>query len=111
MEKILLEYPEVDAVMTVNDPTGMGVYEVLQKLDRINQISIFSVDGSPEGKLMVKYGLFASTAAQSPITIGRIAAEQASSFLNGFSIEKRIVVPVFLITREDINEFKTIGWQ
>lgn len=111
MENILQAHPDVDVVMGVNDPSAMGALAAIEaaKIDR--KILIYGVDGAPEAKQMIKEGKLEGSAAQSPKTIGTTAAELAYKLLAGETIEKLVLVPVTLITAENVDQFGLDGWQ
>ena len=75
------------------------------------EVSIYGVDGSPDGKSMIQEGLIKGTSSQKPSVIGKIAAETAYKYLNGETIEDYIVVPVTLVTKENLPAFDIDGWE
>ena len=60
---------------------------------------------------MIQKGYIEGTVAQFPLKMGKTAAQTAYAYLNGKSIEKRICIPVELITRKNLNRFDVHGWQ
>jgi len=100
-----------DVVMGGNDPTALGALAALESHHMTGDILIYGVDGSPDGKMMIKEGYLEGTSAQHPRQMGRIAAEVAYAYLNGEKVERNIVVPVDLITRDNLDEFTIDGWQ
>ncbi len=111
MESILQAHPDVDVVMGVNDPSAMGALAAIQAASVSHPILIYGVDGAPEAKKMIKEGKLEGSAAQSPKTIGTTAAELAYKLLAGEAIEKEVLVPVTLITKDNVDEFGLDGWQ
>ena len=51
------------------------------------------------------------TAAQSPETIGKETIKATYELLSGKEVEKNIVVDTFLITKKNVEEYGTDGWQ
>ena len=51
------------------------------------------------------------TAAQHPIIMGRTAAGKAYEYLNGKKVEKKIVIDVDMITKDNLNEININEWQ
>ncbi|RDU22300.1 sugar ABC transporter substrate-binding protein [Anaerosacchariphilus polymeriproducens] len=111
MENIIQAQPEINVVMALNDPTALGALAALQAAGRDKDVLLYGVDGSPDAKKMVKDGVLTATAAQSPIGIGTTAAQTAYAFLEGKTVEKNISVPVVLITKDNVDEYGTDGWQ
>lgn len=111
MENIIQANPEINVVMSLNDPTAMGALAALQAANRAEGVLIYGVDGSPDAKQMIKEGKMTGTAAQSPIGIGRTAAELAYRILDGETVEKFVSVPVIYIDKNNVDEYGTEGWQ
>ena len=74
-------------------------------------VLVYGVDGSPEIKAFIKSGEVTGTGAQSPINIGKKAAEVAYKILNGESYEKNISVETSLIDKNNVDQYGTEGWQ
>ncbi len=111
MEKIIRMNIDFDVVMCTNDPSAIGVLAALQAAGREESVYIYGVDGSPDAKKMVKEGKITATVAQSPMSIGRTAAESAYDLLAGNPIAHEILVPVELIDAENVVSFGLDGWQ
>jgi ribose transport system substrate-binding protein len=101
MRDMLGRFPELDAVFPINDPGALGCISAIESAGRLGQVTVVTVDGSREGAAAVLTGKLYSTSAQFPREIGRIAAEKAYEHLAGKPVEKNIVVPVKLITKEN----------
>lgn len=100
-----------DVVMGGNDPTALGALAALQLNHIDDKVLIYGVDGSPDGKMMIKEGYLEGSSAQYPITIGTVAAKTAYEYLENKHVDKRITVPVKLITKENLYKFEIDGWQ
>jgi ribose transport system substrate-binding protein len=75
------------------------------------EILVYSVDGSPEAKTMVAEQMMTATCAQFPDRLASEAARAAYEILNGNEVEKEIIIPVELITEENVDRFGISGWQ
>ncbi|MBN2810395.1 MAG: sugar ABC transporter substrate-binding protein [Spirochaetales bacterium] len=111
MENIIQAQPVVNVVMGLNDPTAMGALAALEAAGRAKDVLIYGVDGAPDAKKMVAEGRLTATAAQSPIGIGREAANAAYSLLAGEQVKKEILVPITLIDKSNVAQYGTDGWQ
>jgi len=111
IEEMLKSYPEVTAIMGVNDPTALGALAACQAANRTN-ILIYGVDGSPAAKAEIaRRGQFAGTGAQSPISIANKSVAVAYEILNRQVYERQILVRTFIINQENIDEYDINGWQ
>lgn len=111
MSEIIREHEEINVVMALNDPTAMGALAALQVAEREKEVLIYGVDGAPEAKQMIKDGKMTASAAQSPISIGTVAATVAYDLLAGKDVEKLIYVDIILINKKNVDEYGTIDWQ
>ena len=106
MTDLLTASPKLDAVFAINDPTGIGC-DLAAKQAQRKDFFIVGVDGSPDGAttLKSKGSLFEATPAQDPYTMAKKAVEVGYGVMNGKKPEQEtILVPVKLITRENVNE-------
>ena len=111
MENIIQANAKIDVVMGLNDPTAMGALAALRSANRENGVLIYGVDGAPDAKKMIQEGKMTATAAQSPMGIGKIAAENGYKILNHEKVERLILVPVFLIDKNNVAKYGVSGWQ
>lgn len=105
MQELLGKYPALNAVFAVNDPSASGAISAIEAAGRLGDVTVVSVDGSPEGIVAVQAGRLYSTSAQFPREIGRIAAQRVYEYLDGNPVEKDIKVPLELITPDNVNAF------
>lgn len=111
MADLLSEHPEVDVVMSLNDPSAFGAMAAIEGAGLSGQILIYSVDGSPEAKTMVAEHMMTATCAQFPSLLANEAAKAVYEVLSGFETEKEIIIPVELITEKNVYRFDISGWQ
>jgi len=111
MEKIIQDQKKIDVVMGINDPTSMGALAALQAAKRDKGVLIYGVDGAPDAKKLIREGKMTATAAQSPMSIGQTAAETAYHILKGETVQKTILIPVFLIDKNNVDQYGVDGWQ
>ena len=111
MADLLKEHPEADVVMALNDPTAFGAMAAIEGAGLSGEILVYSVDGSPEAKTMVAEQMMTATCAQFPGSLASEAAKAAYEILNGSEVEKEIIIPVELVTEENVERFGISGWQ
>lgn len=111
MNEIVQDGINFDVVLGGNDPTALGALAALQMNQKQEGIMIYGIDGSPDGKVMIREGYMEGSSAQRPILIATTAAEMAYDYLAGKEVEEHVIIPVTLITRSNIHEFDIAGWQ
>ena len=111
MEQLLREFPEADVLMALNDPSVFGGLAAIQGAGASGRFLAYSVDGSPEGKSMVNSGFLTATCAQFPSRIAEEAVKQAYAAINGGCEYNEVIVPVELLTAENVGQYGIDGWQ
>jgi ribose transport system substrate-binding protein len=110
MTDLLTSFPKIDAVFSINDPSGIGA-ELAAKQAKRSEFFIVSVDGAPEAKQAIEdpKSLFVATAAQNPLGMTQKAVQVGNDILHGKKpADPNILIPVKLITRDNVSQYK--GW-
>ena len=94
-----------DNIFCLNDLAAVGVVAALEENQMLDHVGVYGVDGSPDAKALIEEGMMDATAAQFPTEIGSRAADAIYRLLDGKSVEKNILVPVKLVTRQNVEEF------
>ncbi len=102
---------DFNVVLGGNDPTALGALATLQQYHMEEGILIYGIDGSPDFKAMLELGYVTGTSAQSPRTIGTMAAEKAYEYLGGKEIEAYISIEPYMINKENLANYEINVWQ
>lgn len=100
-----------DSVFCLNDLSSVGVAAALDENGMLGEIQIYGVDASPDAKALIAEGMMEASSAQFPTEIGKAASEAVYRLLSGEQVEKNILVPVQLITRDNVEQFGIDRWQ
>lgn len=111
LSALLDQNKRIDTVMALNDPSAMGAMAALEEHNVLDQTLVYGVDGAPEAKSMIAEGSMTGTVAQFPIKIGQTTAQVIYQILSGEEYETEIIVPVELVTSDNIDQFDLDGWQ
>ncbi len=111
-QEMLNEHKDIDVIMCGNDQIAVGATTAVN-LAGMRNVIIYGVDGSPDIKkeLMKPDTQIAGTAAQSPIGIGKQAAETGIAILDGDEYEEEIYEDVFMINSDNVKMYGADGWQ
>ncbi|UYL08252.1 substrate-binding domain-containing protein [Bdellovibrio sp. SKB1291214] len=111
VSQFLKEFPNkgsVDVVFTVNDGGGLEIVKELQAKKR-TEIKHVTFDGDPESVQNLRSNkLTVINSAQYCGELGRETTRTLIRVLNGQPVEKKIRIPTFAITRNNIAEYP--GW-
>lgn len=111
VDKIIEEYQNIDIVMGLNDPAAMGALAALDSKGAREGVLVYGIDGSPEGKKLIKEGMMTGTAAQSPKQMADTAVNAAYQILQGEKVEKKKVISVQMITKKNVEQTDISRWQ
>lgn len=87
MENCLQKNPNINLVYSINEPSGLGAYNALQKAGKAQQAMIVSVDGGCTGVQAVKDGKIAATSQQYPL---KMASEGVDAIVNWVRNGKKV---------------------
>lgn len=105
MENFLQANPEIVGAFALNDPSAQGMISAIISSKKLGQVNVVSVDGSANGKKLIKEGKLLGSAAQSPDVIGKTAVESAYKILNKETVEKSIKIPVIWIDASNVDKY------
>lgn len=110
MTALLAEFPHIDAVFAINDPTAVGADLAARQAGR-DGFFIVSVDGAPEAVAALGQAdsLLAATAAQNPRLMAARGVELGYRVLRGEAeTPLTLLIPTPLITRDNVDGYR--GW-
>lgn len=113
MEDFLIAHPEIKGVFALSDRMILGAYTSCAAANR-NDIVLVGLDGIYEALSAVKQGHISADVAQRPDLMGAYVVKYAVKYLDGETIDKRIVVPMVLATPDNVDpliaNWKALGF-
>src|SRR5919202_3190801 len=103
-QNILQSHPDVQAVFACSDLMALGAVEAIAAAKKTGQIVVVGFDATDEARKAVLAGTMVATVAQSPDRMGALAVENAYRILKGEQVKEEYVVPIKLITKENVDE-------
>ncbi|MGW3649386.1 ABC transporter permease/substrate-binding protein [Streptomyces sp. NPDC000878] len=104
MTNLLQANPGISGVFAENDEMALGAIKALgSKAGK--SVSVIGFDGTPDGLKAVADGTLYASVAQQPKELGRIAVENALRVAEDKDVEKTVMVPVKVVTKENVAEF------
>ena len=107
MENILQANPAIDGVYAANDEMAMGALEAIKAAGRVNKITMIGCDAIDPAKEEVKKGNLAATIAEPPFFLGKAAVTTALKVIKHEKVEKAVILPSNLVTKDNVNTIKT----
>ncbi|MBD5502095.1 MAG: sugar ABC transporter substrate-binding protein [Lachnospiraceae bacterium] len=111
LQQAIEEGTEFDSIFCLNDLASVGVAAALDEKHMLGEVDLYGVDASPDSKALIAEGMMRASAAQFPTEIGKTAAEMIYRLTAGEQVEKNILVPVELVTEENVEQFDIDRWQ
>ena len=111
MEAFIKEGVFFDNVFAINDPSCIGAAAALDASGLLDSVGLYGVDASPEVKAMIREGSIQASVVQFPTRVGEKAADTLYSLLKGEKVESKILIPVELVTQENLEEYNVDRWQ
>jgi ribose transport system substrate-binding protein len=101
MESALVEHPEINVVVSINDAGALGAYQALQNANR-NDAIIVGIDADPQAvQLIQQQTMYRGTVDTAPAVTGQMTVNAAVRLLAGSDFPHNIAVPVHLVNREN----------
>ncbi|GLR10940.1 rhizopine-binding protein [Mixta theicola] len=93
---------QIDAIASNNDEMAIGA---LMALGKDNKVLITGVDGTPDALQQIKNGRMIATVFQDAKGQGEGAVQTAISLVKGEKVQKNMMIPYQLITKENYQQF------
>ncbi|WP_128428607.1 substrate-binding domain-containing protein [Streptomyces cyaneus] len=104
MTNLLQANPDIDGVFAENDEMALGAIKALgSKAGK--SVQVIGFDGTADGLKAVEAGTLYASVAQQPTELGRIAVQNAVKAAEGDKVEKSVMVPVKVVTKENVAGF------
>ncbi|MEV5525827.1 ABC transporter permease/substrate-binding protein [Streptomyces prunicolor] len=104
MTNLLQAHPDIDGVFAQNDEMALGAIKALGSKAG-SSVQVIGFDGTPDGLTAVKAGTLYASVAQQPTELGKIAVDNALKIAEGKSVAKSVMVPVKVVTKENVAGF------
>lgn len=111
VQKMINKYHNIDVIMALNDPAAMGGLAALDSKGEREGVLVYGIDGSPEGKKLIREGMMTGSAAQSPKQMANTAISSAYAVLQGKKVPKKKTISVYMITKKNIEKTDISRWQ
>jgi len=104
MENLLVQFPEIDAVLCANDEMALGALAAIEEAGRLDEIMIAGYDGNSATKQNIKDGKILATADQTPGAQGYWGVLAIYMAVKGYPCPRKLYVPAPVITIDNVGE-------
>ena len=104
-ENLMQRFPVIDAVVSANDDMAVGIAEALAAAGRGGKTKVVGIDGIPDATAAIAAGKMFATADFSGHDQAFLAVTAAVHKLQGKPVPKEIILPVVIVTKENVKGF------
>ncbi|KAB2904793.1 MAG: sugar ABC transporter substrate-binding protein [Anaerolineae bacterium] len=107
METALVEHPEINVVVSINDAGALGAVQALENAE-VEDAIVVGIDADSQAIELIKAGdsYYRGTVSTVPDVTGVMTINAAVKVLAGSEIPQNIAVPVSLVTAETLAEME-----
>jgi hypothetical protein len=103
-QELLVATPGIRGLFIQTDTPTLGAVQAIRAAKRSGDIAVAAFDGTPEFIELFKNGDLVVSGMQQPYLMGQQAGEALAQHLKGNSVAKQIVVPILVVTRENLEQ-------
>lgn len=111
VENVLTKTKDIDVVVALNDQVRWVRWQHLMQNICYQMFLYMALMDPRRRKTMIYKNRMMATAAQSPRITGKKTVEMLYKILAGKPVESQYIVPVRLITRDNVEDYSLSGWQ
>src|SRR5699024_880179 len=101
-----------DIIMAMDDQSAVGGSAAMDALNLHNRITAYGIEGSTNMEhILLSNRNAEAPVPQSPIKLDQKSIQVCYKLVKGKKVSKDVVVPVFLLTKKNINDYDISGWQ
>jgi ribose transport system substrate-binding protein len=104
MQDLITAYPNLQAVFVQNEGMSMGAIRALEEAGKLDQVTLVSQNGSPDGEVIINEGKLTATVGWSCSQESILALHMLVDHLNGKDVPKLTLTPMKVITKNNLDE-------
>lgn len=105
-ENLFTANPQMNTVYATGEPALIGAVAAVQSQGLEDQIDVFGWDLTTHSIEGIDQGFVTAVVQQSPHGMGKAAVDAAMTVIGGGSVEKVIDVPVTIVTKANVDQFR-----
>lgn len=106
-ETLITGHPKMDAIYTTSGSSNIGAISALKSQGQSGRIPIFGWDLSSQLIDAIDRGDVIAAVEQNPAEESRKAVSAAVALMNGKKVERFIDVPVDIVTKDNVNDYRS----
>lgn len=104
VQDMLTANPDMRGIFVETDGPTMGAVRAVQAARLGDKVLVAAFDGMPEFVDMIRDGRLIGAAMQQPYLMGVRSLEVMLEHLDGKTVDKEVVVPIIVVTKDNLDE-------
>ncbi|MDO4343673.1 MAG: sugar-binding protein [Eubacteriales bacterium] len=106
-QAMMQAYPEMDAMLGTTSNDMIGAAQAIKEQGRTGEILLIGFDDLEQTLDLIRNGEIYGTVAQRPVNGGYLAVQYMVDLLNGKEIPERVDTGCVLVTKDNVDTYKT----
>lgn len=102
-EDWIQRFPDLSGIYSATDDMAAGVITALKSANKLGAVKVSASNLSPTAQRLIKDGELACTSIQQIVAQGRAAVDKAIAAADGAKVDKSVVTPALLVTKNNID--------
>jgi ribose transport system substrate-binding protein len=107
-ENLMTANPDMTAIYATGEPALLGAVAAVESQGRQADVKVFGWDLTASAIAGIDAGYVEAVIQQDPAGMGAAAVEALVTITDGGTVEKSIAVPVTIVTKENVDDFRSM---
>ncbi|MEE4188094.1 MAG: substrate-binding domain-containing protein [Roseobacter sp.] len=107
-ENLMTANPDLNAIYATGEPALVGAVAAVESQGKQDSVKVFGWDLTEQAINGIDQGYVAAVIQQDPAGMGAAAVEALGILADGGTVEKIISVPVTIVTKDNVDDFRSI---
>lgn len=107
-ENLITANPDLTAIYATGEPALLGAVAAVESQGKQDSVKIFGWDLTAQAINGIDQGYVAAVIQQDPAAMGAAAVEALNTLVEGGTVDASIAVPVTIVTKENVDDFRSI---
>ncbi|MFD2175892.1 substrate-binding domain-containing protein [Rhodobacter lacus] len=107
-ENLITANPDLNAIYATGEPALMGALAAVESQGKQSDIALYGWDLTAQAIDAIDAGYLKGVVQQDPAAMGAAAVEALLAISNGQTVEPKIAVPVTIVTKDNVDDFRSL---
>lgn len=107
-ENLITANPTLNAIYATGEPALIGAVAATEAQGATDRVRIFGWDLTAQAIAGIDAGYVVAVVQQDPAGMGKAAVEAAKATLDGDTVQPSIAVPVTIVTRNNVGDYRSL---